>query len=94
MATFAELLRFELKKIFQNRITILALALSAGMLLGIAVINYIVINPYDRNVYDREAALEGRPLDDALMAKLAALVTHRRLDIAANQKCRQHLHAR
>ena len=72
MATFAELLRFELKKIFQNRITILALALSAGMLLGIAVINYIVINPYDRNVYDREAALEGRPLDDALMAKLAA----------------------
>ena len=72
MATFAELLRFELKKIFQNRITILALALSAGMLLGIAVINYIVINPYDRNVYDREAAQEGRPLDDALMAKLAA----------------------
>ena len=72
MAIFAELLRFELKKIFQNRITILALALSAGMLLGIAVINYIVINPYDRNVYDREAAQEGRPLDDALMAKLAA----------------------
>ena len=72
MAIFAELLRFELKKIFQNRITILALALSAGMLLSIAVINYIVINPYDRNVYDREAAQEGRPLDDALMAKLAA----------------------
>ena len=71
MAIFAELLRFELKKIFLSRITVLALAISAGMLLGITMINYIVINPYDRDVYEREAALEGRPLDDALLAELA-----------------------
>ena len=71
MAIFAELLRFELKKIFLSRITVLALTISAGMLLGITMINYIVINPYDRDVYEREAALEGRPLDDALLAELA-----------------------
>ena len=71
MAIFAELLRFELKKIFLSRITVLALTISAGMLLGITMINYIVINPYDRDVYEREAALERRPLDDALLAELA-----------------------
>ena len=71
MANFSALLRFELKKIFLSRITILALAAGAGMLLGITMVNYVVINPYDRGVYEREAALEGRPLDDALMAELA-----------------------
>ena len=71
MAIYAELLRFELKKIFLSRITILALAAGAGMLLGITMINYVVINPYDRGVYVRESALEGRLLDDALMAELA-----------------------
>ena len=72
MAIYGELLRFELRKIFRGRITILALAVSAGMLLGIALINYLVISPYDRGVYEREAALEGRALDDALLAELAA----------------------
>ena len=72
MAIFVELLRFELKKIFINKITILALTVSAGMLLGIALTNYLVVNPYDRGVYEREAALEGRALDDALLAELAA----------------------
>ena len=71
MTNFSELLRFELKKIFLSRITFLALAVSAGMILGITMINYVVINPYDRGVYEREAALEGRPLDDALLAELA-----------------------
>ena len=71
MAIYAELLCFELKKIFLSRITILALAAGAGMLLGITMINYVVINPYDRGVYVRESALEGRLLDDALMAELA-----------------------
>ena len=71
MAIYAELLCFELKKIFLSRITILALAAGAGMLLGITMINYVVINPYDRGVYMRESALEGRLLDDALMAELA-----------------------
>ena len=71
MAIYAELLCFELKKIFLSRITILALAVGAGMLLGITMINYVVINPYDRGVYVRESALEGRLLDDALMAELA-----------------------
>ena len=71
MAIYVELLRFELKKIFQNRITLLALAVGAGMLLGITMINYLVISPYDRGVYEREAALEGRALDDALLAELA-----------------------
>ncbi len=42
------------------------------MLLGIALISYLVINPYDRSVCEREAALEGRALDDALLAELAA----------------------
>lgn len=71
MAIYIELLRFELKKIFANKITILALAVSTGMLLGIAMINYLVVNPYDRGVYDRDAALEGRALDDTLLAELA-----------------------
>ena len=71
MAIYIELLRFELKKIFANKITILALAVSTGMLLGIAMINYLVVNPYDRGVYEREAALEGRALDDTLLAELA-----------------------
>ena len=71
MAIYAELLCFELKKIFLSRITILALAAGTGMLLGITMINYVVINPYDRGVYVRESALEGRLLDDALMAELA-----------------------
>ena len=72
MAIYAELLRFELKKIFLSKITILAIVVSTGMLLGIALINYLVVNPYDRGVYEREAALEGRALDDALLAELAA----------------------
>ena len=72
MAIYVELLRFELKKIFLSRITILALTVSAGMLLGIALINYLVVSPYDRGVYEREAALEGRALDDALLAELEA----------------------
>ena len=71
MAIYAELLRFELKKIFLSRITIPMLAVSAGMLLGLAMINYLVVNPYDRGVYEREAALEGRTLDDTLLAELA-----------------------
>ena len=71
MTNFAELLRFELKKIFLSRITILSLAVSTGMLLGIALINYMAVSPYDRGVYEREAALEGRTLDDALLAELA-----------------------
>ena len=71
MAIYIELLRFELKKIFINKITILALTVSAGMLLGIALINYLVVSPYNRGVYEREAALEGRALDDALLAELA-----------------------
>ena len=72
LAIYVELLRFELKKIFLSRITILALTVSAGMLLGIALINYLVVSPYDRGVYEREAALEGRALDDALLAELEA----------------------
>ena len=71
MTNFSELLRFELKKIFLSRITILSLAVSTGMLLGIALINYMAVSPYDRGVYEREAALEGRTLDDALLAELA-----------------------
>ena len=70
MAIYIELLRFELKKIFLSKITILALTVSAGMLLGIAMINYLVVSPYNRGVYEREAALEGRALDDALLAQL------------------------
>ena len=72
MAICIELLRYELKKIFLSKITILALTVSAGMLLGIAMINYLVVSPYDRGVYEREAALEGRAMDDALLAELAA----------------------
>ena len=72
MAIYVELLRFELRKIFRGRIAIPALAVSAGMLLGIALINYLLISPYDRGVYEREAVLEGRTLDDALLAELAA----------------------
>ena len=72
MAIYVELLRFELRKIFRGRITIPALVVSAGMLLGIALINYLVVSPYDRGVYEREAVLEGRALDDALLAELAA----------------------
>ena len=71
MAIYVELLRFELRKIFRGRIAIPALVVSAGMLLGIALINYLVVSPYDRGVYEREAALEGRALDDALLAELA-----------------------
>ena len=71
MAIYIELLRYELKKIFLSKITILALTVSAGMLLGIAMINYLVVSPYNRGVYEREAALEGRALDDALLAELA-----------------------
>ena len=67
MAIFTELLRFELKKIFLSRITILALAAGTGMLAGITMINYILINPHDRGVYEKEAILEGRALDDALL---------------------------
>ena len=72
MAIFTELLRFELKKIFLSRITILALAAGTGMLAGITMINYILINPHDRGVYEKEAILEGRALDDALLSELAA----------------------
>ena len=72
VAIYVELLRFELRKIFRGRIAIPALVVSAGMLLGIALINYLVVSPYDRGVYERETALEGRALDDALLAELAA----------------------
>ena len=72
MEIYAELLRFELRKIFRGRIAIPALVVSAGMLLGIALINYLVVSPYDRGVYEREAGVEGRALDDALLTELAA----------------------
>ena len=72
MEIYAELLRFELRKIFRGRIAIPALVVSAGMLMGIALINYLVVSPYDRGVYEREAGVEGRALDDALLTELAA----------------------
>ena len=42
VAIYVELLRFELRKIFRGRIAIPALVVSAGMLLGIALINYLL----------------------------------------------------
>ena len=66
------LLKYELKKILKSRITVLALVLSAGMLLGITMINYLVIAPYDAGVYEREQEMEGRPLDDAFLEEVEA----------------------
>ena len=66
------ILRYELKKIITGRIAVIALILGAGLLLAVSMIDYMIIRPYDVNVYEREISLEGRPLDDALLAEVAA----------------------
>ena len=54
VAIYVELLRFELRKIFRGRIAIPALVVSAGMLLGIALINYLMICIHMTAAYMRE----------------------------------------
>lgn len=70
MNNFGILLRYELKKLFISKITILLLVLFAGFLFGVTMLEYLVISPEDRNVAEREAELEGKKLDDELMAKV------------------------
>ena len=71
MNNFGTLLGFELKKLFINKITILLLVLFTVFLFGINLLEYTVISPEDRFVSEREAELEGKKLDDEMMAKVA-----------------------
>ena len=66
------ILKYELKKIVKSRIAVISLVLSAGMLLAITMIDYLIISPNDVNVYARDMSLEGRMLDDMLLEKVAA----------------------
>ena len=70
MHNFGTLLGFELKKLLINKITILLLILFAVFLFGVTMLEYTVISPEDRFVSEREAELEGKELDDELMAKV------------------------
>lgn len=72
MADRTVILKYELKKIVKSRIAVISLVLSAGMLLAITMIDYLIISPYDVNVYGRDMSLEGRMLDDMLLEEVAA----------------------
>ena len=70
MENFLVLLRFEWKKITGSKVAILSLLGAGGLFLGFTLLQYLVLNPYDAHVYEREQDLEGRPLDDALLLEV------------------------
>lgn len=71
MNNFGTLLGFELKKLLINKITILLLVLFAMFLFGVTMLEYMVISPENKFTAERESELEGRKIDDELMAKVA-----------------------
>ena len=64
---FGELVKYELKKIFINKVTIIALILSTCLLAGTSLIEYIFISPEDRYIAKREGEIDGRFIDDKLI---------------------------
>lgn len=60
---------YELKKIFRNRFTILALLFGVAILFGTPAIGFAV-DQYHSHVKEQEVILEGRPLDDTMLAEL------------------------
>lgn len=72
---FGELVKYELKKIFINKVTIIALILSTCLLAGTSLIEYIFISPEDRYIAKREGEIEGRFIDDKLIDDVADTAT-------------------
>ena len=64
---FREIIKYELKKLLINRVTIIALIASICLLTGVSLIEYTIISPEDRYLARREGDLEGRVLDESLI---------------------------
>lgn len=70
MNRFGDILRYELKKLFVSKVSILTFLLCAGFLCGLTVAEYLLISPEDIHVAERERALEGRELDEVLLSRV------------------------
>lgn len=64
---FREIIKYELKKLLINKVTIIALIVSTSLLAGVSLIEYAIISPEDRYIARRESEIEGRDLDESLI---------------------------
>ena len=71
MSNFGTILKYELKKLVQNRASIIAIFGCAAFMLGVTFLNYLVISPQEQYVYEQEQSLDGSPIDDALLSDIA-----------------------
>jgi len=60
---FREIIKYELRKLLINKVTIIALIVSTCLLAGVSLIEYTLISPEDRYIAKREGEMEGRALD-------------------------------
>ena len=67
---FGEIVKYELKKLMANKITIITLIICIGLLSGISLTEYIFISPEDRFIATREAELEGKAIDEDMIEKV------------------------
>ena len=70
MNGLGEILKYELKKLILNKAAIISMSACICFLFGITMSEYLWINPEDRYVFEKEAALEGRALDEELLGEV------------------------
>lgn len=71
MNEFWNLLGFEIRKILTGKVTIFGLLLCALFWFGMTMSGYIVFSPEEQKVFEKEQAVEGRPLDEGLIRVVA-----------------------
>jgi len=71
MNEFWSLLGFEIRKIMTGKVTIVGLLLCALFWFGMTMLGYTMFSPEEQNVFEKEQAVEGRPLDDAMIREVA-----------------------
>lgn len=91
MNNLGVILKYELKKLMVNKVTILALIVGAGFLFGITMAQYLLISPNDKYIAKRDSLLDGRPFDETLIKEVAeTAIEYDRLDrIPADHPCYQ-----
>ena len=89
MNNLGVLLKYELKKLIVNKVTILSLIVGAGFLFGITMAQYLLISPNDKYIAKRDSVLDGRPFDEMLINEVTeTAVEFDRLDqIPADNPC-------
>ena len=91
MNNLGVILKYELKKLMVNKVTILALIVGAGFLFGITMAQYLLISPNDKYITERDSVLDGRLFDEQLIREVTeTAIEYDRLDqIPADNPCYQ-----